>query len=119
MRTPSRPEQLKTLYIQLIDKHLDDLVRGRAEDMLEIEDFAGLMYIAPAHLSNTIKDTTGMSACGVYQHKIMETAHRLLADRDKSIRDIALTLSFEPSQFTKWFKRFNGMTPKEYRKGIL
>jgi AraC-like DNA-binding protein len=114
----SRPRQLKDQYDNLIDKHLADLVNHNAVEMLEIEDFANLMFIHPTHLSNIIKEITGISACGVYQHKIMKTALMLLADRKKSIRDIALLLTFEPSQFTKWFKRHYGMLPKQYRQNL-
>jgi AraC family transcriptional regulator, regulatory protein of adaptative response / methylphosphotriester-DNA alkyltransferase methyltransferase len=113
-----RPEQLKESFCRLIDRHLKDLVDGRAEDMFEIEDFAAQMFIHPVHLSNTIKEVTGGSACGIYQTKIMEVAQTLLGDSANSIHEVALLLSFDPSQFTKWFKRFQGMTPREYRKQL-
>lgn len=115
---PKRPEQLSDQYARLIDQHLDDLVTHKADEMYEIENFADIMCIHPVHLSNTIKEFTGISACGIYQGKIIETAQKLLADQDRSIRSIAITLTFEPSQFTKWFKRFQGMTPGQYRKNL-
>jgi AraC-like DNA-binding protein len=113
-----RPEQLNELFVELIDQHLDDLIKGKVGDMFEIENFASLLFIHPTHLSNTIKETTGNSPCGVYQMKIMEVALKLLSDPTKSIHEIALSLTFDPSQFTKWFKRFNGITPKQYRKQL-
>lgn len=113
-----RPEQLKESFCHLIDRHLKDLVDGRAEEMFEIEDFAAQMFIHPVHLSNTIKEVTGGSACDIYQTKIMEVAQNLLSDSTNSIQDVALLLSFDPSQFSKWFKRFQGMTPREYRKRL-
>ncbi len=112
----NRSAQLKEHYVQLIDKHLDDLISGKAHTMFEIEDFAKQMFIHPTHLSNTIKEVAGTSPCGVYQKKIMEVAEKLLADDTNSIYDVAIILTFEPSQFTKWFKRFFGITPREYRK---
>jgi AraC family transcriptional regulator of adaptative response / methylphosphotriester-DNA alkyltransferase methyltransferase len=115
---PTRPEQLSDQYTRLIDQHLEDLVTHRADEMYEIENFADIMCIHPNHLSNTIKDFTGISACGIYQEKIIETARKMLDDPTRSIRSVAITLTFEPSQFTKWFKRFQGMTPGQYRKGL-
>lgn len=87
-------------------------------DMYEIEDFAKLLFVHPTHLSNTIKEITGISACGVYQHKIMAVAERLLSDPSRTIRDIALTLTYEPSQFTKWFKKLSGITPRQFRQKL-
>ncbi|MDJ1496192.1 AraC family transcriptional regulator [Cytophagaceae bacterium DM2B3-1] len=84
--------------------------------MFEIEDFAHLLFIHPTHLSNTIQGIAGTSPCGIYQIKILDIAKRLLSDSDKSIQDVALILTFEPSQFTKWFKRLSGLTPKQYKK---
>jgi AraC family transcriptional regulator, regulatory protein of adaptative response / methylphosphotriester-DNA alkyltransferase methyltransferase len=87
--------------------------------MLEIEDFAGLLFIQPTHLSDTVKSNTGTSACGVLQLKIMEQALRLLADQSLTIKEIALLLTYDPSQFTKWFKRITALTPKAYRTQLL
>ncbi len=115
----TRPEEIKLQYISLIDKHLDDLVQNKADRMFEIDDFAQLLFIHPTHLSNTIKETAGTSACGIHQVKILERALRLLADGSISIKEIALLLDYEPSQFTKWFKRFTQLTPKQYRAQLV
>ncbi|MXV15042.1 helix-turn-helix domain-containing protein [Hufsiella ginkgonis] len=110
-----RPEEIKREYIHLIERHLDELIRNKAGKMFGIEDFSRMLFVHPTHLSNTIKEATGTSACGIYQLKIMEMALRLLADTSLSIKDIALLLTYEPSQFTKWFKRIINLTPKQYR----
>ncbi len=113
-----RPQELTEQYVWQIDRHLDDLLLGKAVNMLEIEDFSDLLFVHPTHLSNTIKEVTGTSACGIYQMKIMEVALKLLSDPSRSIHDVALTLTYDPSQFTKWFKRLQGITPKEFRKKL-
>jgi AraC-like DNA-binding protein len=112
----SRPQQIQESFIQLIDQHLDDLVHSRSEQMFEIEHFAELMFIHPTHLSNTIKELTGGTPCGIFQSRILVTAKQLLSDESLTIRRIAFILSFEPSQFSKWFKKFAGISPKDYRK---
>ena len=114
-----RPQQLTEAFTLMVDQHLDDLIHHRATEMLEIEQFAGMLHVHPIHLSNTIKEATGVSPCGIYQARIVKIARQLLVDPAYAIRDIALTLDFEPSQFTKWFRRFNGVSPKEYRKNHL
>jgi AraC family transcriptional regulator of adaptative response / methylphosphotriester-DNA alkyltransferase methyltransferase len=115
----NRPAEITSAYIDLIDQHLKDLVANKVDRMLEIEDLSRLLFIHPTHLSDTIKATTGTSACGVYQLKIIESALRLLSDPSLSIKEIALLLTYEPSQFTKWFKRITNLTPKKYWLKLL
>ncbi len=113
-----RAKEIIEKYTALIDRHLDDLVHNRCTEMLEIEDFAAQIGIHPIHLTNTVKNVCGTSACGLYQPRILEKAKELLKDPSLSAKDISLILTFEPSQFTKWFKKFSGVTPKQYRAEI-
>lgn len=111
-----RPHQLTEAFEQLLDQHLDDLIHCRATEMNEITTFAKMLHVHPVHLSNIIKETTGTSPCGIYQKKITLLVRQLLSNPALSIREIGLLLDFEPSQFSKWFKRFHGISPKAYRK---
>lgn len=111
----NRPAQIMETYEQLIDQHLRDLLDGMVTEMFEIEDFAERMFIHPTHLSNVIKEISGTSACAVYQMKIIAVAMQLLDRPDMAIQDVAWALCFDPSQFTKWFKRIKGITPRQYR----
>ena len=97
----NKPAQLNERYRQLIKAHLTDLVKGKTERMLDIEDFADQLCIHPTHLSNTIKEVTGISACGVFQLEIGQVAKELLIIPNRKIQDVALILDFEPSQFTE------------------
>ena len=107
------------MFMNELDKHLDDLLHGRISDMYEIRDIADHMHIHPRHLSNTIKRTTGRSACSFFEEKIIEQAKILLTQPGRSIQEIALLLTYDPSNFTKFFKRFTQITPKQYRNQIL
>jgi AraC family transcriptional regulator of adaptative response / methylphosphotriester-DNA alkyltransferase methyltransferase len=103
-------------FLKAIDKHLDDLMQNRVLDMYEIRDFAEEMHIHPTHLSNTIKLTTGQAPCFFFEEKIMIIAKTLLQNNTISIAEVASRLTFDPSNFTKFFKRFEGVTPKQYRE---
>ncbi|MGJ1267197.1 helix-turn-helix domain-containing protein [Sphingobacterium spiritivorum] len=118
-KTPQRQQELTAIFMNELDKHLDDLLQGRISDMYEIRDIADHMHIHPRHLSNTIKSTTGRSACSFFEEKIIQQAKILLAQPGRSIQEIAVLLTYDPSNFTKFFKRFTQITPKQYRNQIL
>lgn len=115
----ARQHEITADYLKAIDKHLDDLLQHRVLDMYEIRDFADEMHIHPTHLSNTIKLTTGQHPCFFFKQKIMEIAKTMLQENNSSIAEIAGKLTFDPSNFTKFFKRFEGLTPKQYREQWL
>ncbi|MNL57280.1 DNA-binding transcriptional regulator AraC [compost metagenome] len=45
----------------------------------------------------------------------MEISKSLLQIDKMPISEVARTLTYDPSNFTKFFKRFSGKTPKQYR----
>ncbi|WP_080239381.1 helix-turn-helix domain-containing protein [Spirosoma rigui] len=114
----ARQHEITAEYLAILDRHLADLLAGRVTDMYEIRDVADEMNMHPTHLSNTIKLTTGKAPCYFFEAKIMDIARAMLTDTQRSIADIATTLTFDPSNFTKFFKRFQGTTPKQYREEI-
>lgn len=70
-------------------------------------------------LSNTIKLTTGLHPCYFYEEKIMNIAKSMLEKNEEPISAIASLLTYDPSNFTKFFKRFEKKTPKQYREDYL
>ncbi|MDB5288150.1 MAG: helix-turn-helix transcriptional regulator [Mucilaginibacter sp.] len=114
-----RKQEIATLYLEELDKHLADMKAGLLETSLEVNDFAALLFITPTHLSDTIKDVLGKSPCNVYEEKLIKLSKELLLHTNKSISGIAVTLTYDPSNFTKFFKRFEGITPKEFRNRHL
>lgn len=115
----ARQHEITADFLKEIDKHLDDLLKNDLPDMFEIRDFAEILHIHPTHLSNTIKLTTGKAPCFFFEEKIMVIARDMLKDNNQSIAQIAFKLTFDPSNFTKFFKRFEGVTPKQYREHML
>lgn len=115
----ARQREITTDFLKELDKHLSDIIEERATEMFEIRDIADRMHIHPTHLSNTIKLTTGKAPCYFYQEKILAIAKSMLENNENSINAIASLLTYDPSNFTKFFKRFTGQTPKQYREQFL
>jgi AraC family transcriptional regulator of adaptative response / methylphosphotriester-DNA alkyltransferase methyltransferase len=115
----ARQHEITSDFLNEIDKHLLDIVEGRATEMYEIRDLAQLLHIHPTHLANTVKQTTGKSACHFFEDKILTISKRMLEENTMPINAIASLLTYDPSNFTKFFKRFSGETPKAYRHRFL
>lgn len=115
----SRQQEITAAYLKALDNHLADIVEGRETDMKEISDFASQLHIHPVHLSNTIKTATGKSACYFFEHKIIAIAKSLLENTTMSVREIAHLLTYDPSNFTKFFKAYVNKTPRQYRLDFI
>jgi AraC family transcriptional regulator of adaptative response / methylphosphotriester-DNA alkyltransferase methyltransferase len=112
----SRQAEILAQFQQAVESHLDDFLAGRVEQMYELHEIAALLCLHPGHLSKLIKLATGQHACHFYQQKIVLEAKRLLNDSTLPIGAIAHKLDYDVSNFTKFFKRFTGLTPSAYRK---
>lgn len=112
----SRQQEITTSFLAEVDKHFADILSGKTGKMYHIKDFASILYIHPVHLSNTIKLTMGNSPCYFFEEKLMEEARKRLEEGELTIAEIASRLTFDTSNFTKFFKRFEGVTPSIYRQ---
>ncbi len=112
-----RQHQIASQFLARLDQHLTDLRNGAVQQGLQIRELAAQLFIHPTHLSNTIKEVLGKSACQVYEEKLLQLAKELLAG-PQPISHIAFTLDYDPSNFTRFFKRFTGISPRQYRNGL-
>jgi len=81
------------------------------------KDYAAMLYITPNHLNALCKDLLGKPAGQIIRDRILLEAKRLLVNMDISIAEIAYQLNFtDNSYFTKFFKKYAGLTPEEFRK---
>ncbi|MBB6130906.1 helix-turn-helix domain-containing protein [Mucilaginibacter lappiensis] len=114
----SRKSEVVAQFKQILDNHIDDFMAGRVNKMYELKEMADIICLHPIHLSKVIKLETGHHACYFYEQRILLEAKKLLADRTLPIGKIAHRLDYDVSNFTKFFKRFMGMTPSLYRKTL-
>jgi AraC family transcriptional regulator, regulatory protein of adaptative response / methylphosphotriester-DNA alkyltransferase methyltransferase len=117
--TSARQKQIVKQYLQLLDAHMQQMKNGEAEKALEIKDFAAQLFVHPGHLSNTIKEVTGQSTCDLYEMRLLDIAKELLLTSTDSIASIARRMTYDPSNFTKFFKNYTGVTPKVFRETHL
>lgn len=112
----SRSEEITVQYFELLDRHLSELISGRTMEMLELKDIASTLCISQKHLIRIIQETSGNHPCYFYVQKILDCIKNLLANSTLTITAIAQTLTYDPSNFTKFFKKYEGITPSEFRQ---
>jgi AraC family transcriptional regulator, regulatory protein of adaptative response / methylphosphotriester-DNA alkyltransferase methyltransferase len=111
----ARKKEIVQQYLTELDNHIKQLKEGQADKALEIKDFAAKLHVHPVHLSNTIKEVTGQSTCDLYENRLLAVSKELLLTTTLPIAQIARQLTYDPSNFTKFFKEYTGTTPKKFR----
>jgi len=97
-----------------------DYIRKNAHARLTLEDIAGQVYLSKSYLSSIFKQELGMSISSFINQVRIERCKRLLRETDLPLVQIAAEYGFEDqSYFSKVFKRFTGMSPKQYRDSQL
>lgn len=112
----TRNEEITTEYFAFLDQHLADLIAGEDIEMLEINEIAAQLFISARHLSDTIQLTQGHHPCYFYDRKILDEAKKLMLETSLSVAEIARKLTYDPSNFSKFFKKYSGVTPGQFRK---
>jgi len=98
-------------FRKLVDQHYMQLRLPK--------EYAALLYVTPNYLNAFCRHMLGKSAGEIIRDRILLEAKRLLINVDMSIAAIAYQLNFaDNSYFTKFFKKYAGSTPEEFRKNI-
>ncbi|MEO1050308.1 MAG: AraC family transcriptional regulator [Bacteroidota bacterium] len=81
-----------------------------------ISQYAEMLKITPHHLIKKVKKLSGHTPAYFIRERVIREAQDLLINSDKNVSEIAYHLNFEDtSNFTKFFKRYAGHTPKTYK----
>lgn len=99
-----------------ISKRLVHFVMEHYAKERSVSFYAKLLNITPQHLSTTIKQTTGKTVSDIIASIVVMDAKAKLKSSDMTIQEIAYSLGFpNVSFFGKYFKRFEGVSPQQYR----
>jgi AraC-like DNA-binding protein len=98
-------------FRKLVDQHYMQLKLPK--------EYAALLYVTPNYLNAFCRHMLGKSAGEIIRDRVLLEAKRLLTNADMSIASIAWQLNFaDNSYFTKFFKKYTGITPEEFRKNL-
>lgn len=80
-------------------------------------DFSQRLSVHVNHLNHSVKKVTEKTSSQLIVNRIIIEARRMLLDTDWTIAQISYALGFEyPSYFTNFFKKHEGISPKQSRK---
>jgi YesN/AraC family two-component response regulator len=84
---------------------------------ITLQQLSGLTGLHPNYLSRLFKKEVGLQPSVYMQRERIEEAKKLLAFTDQTLTDIWSRLNFnDQSYFTKSFKKFTGLTPRQFRQ---
>ncbi|MBE5858845.1 MAG: helix-turn-helix transcriptional regulator [Butyrivibrio sp.] len=105
-------------YSPLTNKCIKRIIEKMPEKV-SLEDLAGELHISAKYLSALFNKETGKSITDFMTGIRIDEAKRLLAGTDLSYLEISTLLNFcSQSYFNNQFKKFEGVTPKEYREKL-
>lgn len=107
--------RLRGVYSLQIVKAID-FIKGHISEKIGINEIADYLNISVPYLSRLFKAETGENISEYIIKRKIESALIMLKYSNKSIADISAHLNFSSqSYFTKVFRRYAGLTPKEYK----
>lgn len=93
------------------------LVQELATTHKNVQYYADLLCITSKYLINVVKKATGKTPLQIIDETILKEVYILLGNPEETILQIALEVGFNSaSAFGRFFKKYVGITPMEYRK---
>lgn len=124
-------------FTSSIDQTLENLYRkrkGKPKDPIEevklyiehnlasevsLDEVADLLGLHPNYFSVMFKQMTGETFIKYRTKRRMEYAKRMLSEEQHRITDISYAVGYaDHSNFTKTFKKYEGISPSEYRQKL-
>lgn len=105
-----------------VDKihQIKQFIMEHSHEDISLDALARKVDLSPIYISKLFKEKLGINYIDFLTESRIEKAKKLLADPEKSLKEISLEVGYhEPNYFSKVFKKTNGVSPKEYRKGML
>lgn len=94
-----------------------NLVEANFKEKKTVQEYADLMYVSKKTVNSITRKAVDLSAKQFIINRIILETKRYLSYGDLTVNEISEMMGFdEPSNLTKFFKRYEGLTPSEFRK---
>ena len=93
-------------------------INRNRHERISMQDMAKLCHLSTSYFSKLFLKETGENFTDYFNRKKINWAKEALRNTDENINLISLNLGFQDtSYFVKVFKRYEGITPSQYRQG--
>ena len=100
---------LSNVVLKFFEEHI--------RDDLSLDDICKKMNYSRSFLCKTFKKQTGETLMGCFNRMRIREAEKMLDQTDRRVSEIASHLGFsEVKHFGALFKKYNGVSPSEYRR---
>ena len=104
--------------IDVVDTVVDYINQHLSEE-LSVRSLANMAYVSPDHLTRSFKKRFSMTVSDYILQRRMTLAGELLRDNKLTITMVSDCVGFgNYSCFTEQFKKYYGMTPREYQNSV-
>jgi AraC family transcriptional regulator, transcriptional activator of pobA len=102
-----------------LEAHFRDLLTGKCDRLLQVQDYAQAQYLHPNYFSTVIKYKTGKSVNSWIAEKTIAEAKAMLARSSASVQEIAARLGFKDAgHFSRFFKKHTKLSPLSFRQSL-
>lgn len=103
-------------YVEFVKKY----VEANYSEPIQLAELAQVAHLSPSYLSTLFKEKVGYSFTEyLIRFRLNKAVEWMRQDPKRSLKEIALGIHYQDyAQFNKVFKKYMGMSPKEYRRQI-
>ena len=113
-------EKQEVMKNQLFSEYIRGYIESHYMEDISLQDAAAQLNYSDAYFCKFFKQNFDKNFIMYLSELRVEKAKELLADMTVNIKEISQRVGFRDSgYFTKVFKRVTGVTPSEYRYGLL
>lgn len=113
----NRGSQIVNTFKRDMEQHFRDLLSGKADHPLRVQDYADRQSLHVNYLSSVIKNKTGKSISRWITDRTITEAKVLLQHNELTIKEIGYRLGFlESAHFSNYFRKHGGASPAVYRR---
>ncbi len=108
--------RLVKAFTVLYMKDINTVRLGKEINLKKLTGYAMELGVSTSHLSDTIKNITGLSAGQLMRSQLIKQATMCLKHSSKTISEIAYLMGFDdPSYFSRFYKKQTGKMPSDFR----